>query len=96
MNEKPADFTPLWMLLSAALGFLAGKAYGDTRRNRTCLQQTHDQLRDRLEEARPEPDFQQLQRAVEELRGIVNDIHKHQLDVSELLAVTKGLEKRPS
>ena len=35
------------------------------------------------------PDTKPIQRALKEQRGIINDIHKR------LLAVSKGLEKRP-
>ena len=88
MIEKAADFLPIWMVLAAAFGFLAGKVYGDLRRQRRCLQQTNDELRDRLEKATP--DTRPIQRALKEQRGVLNDLHKR------LLAVSKGLEKRPS
>jgi hypothetical protein len=87
MIENSADFLPLWMVLSAAFGFLAGEAFGDSRRHRKCLEQVNDDLRDELEKARAfeEPLHQELKRQ----RGVINDIHK------QMAAVTKGLQKRP-
>jgi hypothetical protein len=88
MIEDSANFLPIWMLLSAAFGFLAGEAFGDSRRHRKCLEQTNDDLRDNLEKAHinEEP----LHRALKQQRGVINDIHK------QMTAVTKALEKRPS
>ena len=88
MIEESAAVLPLWMLLSAAFGFLIGDAFGDSTRHRKCLQEANDELRERLEEATP--DARPIQRALKEQRGVINDIHKH------LLAVSKGLEKHPS
>ena len=88
MIEESAAVLPLWMLLSAAFGFLIGDAFGDSLRHRKCLQQTNDELRERLEQAAP--DAKPIQQALKEQRGVINDIHKH------LLAVSKGLEKRSS
>ena len=88
MIEESAAVLPLWMLLSAAFGFLIGDAFGDSLRHRKCLQQTNDELRERLEQAAP--DAKPIQQALKEQRGVINDIHKH------LLAVSKGLENRPS
>jgi len=88
MTENPVDFIPLWMILSAALGFIIGEACGDYRRHRNCLQQANEELRERLEEAAVET--QPIRRALKEQRGVINDIHRR------LLAVSKGLEKRPS
>ena len=88
MTENYADLIPLWMLLSAAFGFLAGDAFGDSTRHRKCLQEINEDLRDELEKARAfeEPLHQELKQQ----RGIINDIHKR------LAAVTKALEKHPS
>jgi len=88
MTENPADFVPIWMILSAAFGFIIGDACGDYRRHRHCLQQANEELRERLEEA--SADTKPIQRVLKEQRGVINDIH------SRLLAVSKGLEKRPS
>ena len=52
MTEESTAFLPMWMLLSAAFGFIAGEAFGDSTRHRKCLEQINDDLRDRLDEAR--------------------------------------------
>jgi hypothetical protein len=87
MIEKAEDFVSVWMLLSACFGFLVGELCGDYGRHRKCLQRENDELRDRLEAT---PDGQPIQRVLKEQRGVINDIHRR------LLAVSKGLEKRPS
>jgi len=38
MIEDSANFLPIWMLLSAAFGFIIGDAFGDSRRHRKCLE----------------------------------------------------------
>jgi hypothetical protein len=88
MNGESDAFLPLWMLISAAFGFLVGDAFGDSRRHRKCLEQVNHDLYTQLEKARAaeEP----LDRELKNQRGIINDIHRR------LLAVSKGLEKRPS
>lgn len=88
MIENSADFLPIWMLMSAAFGFMIGDALGDSRRRRKCLEQDNEDLRDRLDEAHAggEPVYRQLKQQ----RGILNDIHKN------VTAVSKALEKRPS
>ena len=89
MIEKAAqDYIPIWMLLSAAFGFIIGDAFGDSTRHRKCLEQVNDDLRDQLEEARAleEP----LHRELKRQRGVINDIHK------QMMTVTKGLQKRSS
>ena len=88
MTENPADFVPIWMILSAAFGFIVGEACGDNYRHRKCLQQTNQELHYRLQEAAAET--KPIQRALKEQRGVINDIY------NRLLAVSKGLEKRPS
>jgi len=88
IEESAADFLPIWMLMSAAFGFLIGEAFGDSRRHRKCLQQVNDDLRNELEkaDAYEEP----LHRVLKQQRGVLNDIHK------QITAVTKALQKRPS
>jgi len=88
MIEAAQDFLPIWMLLSAAFGFIIGDAFGDSTRQRKCLEQVNGDLRDQLEKARAfeEPLHQELKRQ----RGVINDIHK------QMTAVTKGLQKRSS
>ena len=88
IEESAADFLPIWMLLSAAFGFLIGDAFGDSTRHRKCLQQINDDLRDELDNARTAE--QPLHREIKQQRGVLNDIHK------KIAAVSKGLEKRPS
>jgi hypothetical protein len=88
MIEKSADFLPIWMVLSAAFGFLIGDAFGDSLRHRRCLEQVNEDLRDELEKARmsKEP----LHRELRQQRSVINDIHRR------VVAVTKSLEKHPS
>jgi hypothetical protein len=88
MIDESAAVLPIWMLISAAFGFMIGEACGDHNRHRKCLEQANEDLRDRLDEAIA--DTTPIQRALKEQRGVINDIH------SRLLAVSKGLEKRPS
>ena len=88
MIEESADFIPIWMVISAAFGFIVGEACGNNFRHRKCLEQANEDLREQLENAHPgqEPFCQELKR----LRGEIHDIHKH------VVAVTKALQKRPS
>jgi hypothetical protein len=88
MIESSADVLPIWMLFSGIFGFLVGEMCGDYGRHRKCLQQENEELRDRLEIAAA--DSKPIQSALKEQRGVINDIHRR------LLAVSKGLEKRPS
>ena len=87
MIDKTAELS-MWMFLAVALGFLIGEMCGDYNRHRKCLQRENDELRDRLEAAAA--DSKPIQRALKEQRGVINDIHRR------LLAVSKGLERRPS
>ena len=87
MIDKTADVS-MWMLLAVALGFLIGELCGDYNRRRKCLRRENDELRDRLEIAAA--DSKPTQRALKEQRGVINDIHRR------LVAVSRGLEKRPS
>jgi ABC-type transporter Mla subunit MlaD len=88
MIENSADFLPLWILLSASFGFLAGELIGDYRRHLACIQQANNDLRDQLEKTMA--DTQPIKRALKDQRGVINDIHK------QMSAVTKALQKRPS
>ena len=89
MIENSADFLPIYMLLSAAFGFIIGDAVGDSTRHRKCLEQANDDLRDELEKARA---FQEepLLKELKQQRGLIDDIHHY------LLPVTKGSEKTTS
>ena len=53
MIEESAAFLPIWMLLSAAFGFMIGEAYGDQARHRKCLEQANADLRNQLQNAQP-------------------------------------------
>ena len=86
MIEESAGFIPIWMLLSAAFGFLIGDAFGDSTRHRKCLQQINDDLRDQLQQT----SSPNLHQELAQQRKIINDIH------SRVVAVSKGLEKRPT
>ena len=88
MIENSADYLPLYMLFSAAFGFIVGDAFGDSTRHRKCLQHANEDLQDELEKARAfeEP----LHRELKRQRGVINDMHK------QISAVTKTLQKRPS
>jgi hypothetical protein len=87
MIEESAAVLPMWMLLSAAVGFMIGEAFGSSQRHRKCLEEANEDLRDRLAATSGEvPLHPELKR----LRGEINDIHKH------VLAVSKALQKRPS
>jgi hypothetical protein len=88
MIDEAAAFIPLWMLMSAVVGFMMGEAVGDSRRHRKCLEEANDDLRDQLQRAQvcEEP----LHKVLKQQRGVINDIHK------QVVAVTKALQKRPS
>jgi hypothetical protein len=88
IEESAADFLPIWMLLSAAFGFIIGDAFGDSTRHRKCLEQANEDLHDQLENSRSTE--QPLHRLLKQQRGILNDIHK------QISAVTKSSSRRPS
>jgi len=87
MIEEAQDFIPIWMLLSAAFGFLIGEAFGDSRRHRKCLEQANEDLREQLQNN--PSNTTNLRSALDQQRRVINDIHKR------VIAVTKGLEKQP-
>jgi hypothetical protein len=76
------------MILSAGFGFMIGDAFGDSTRHRKCLEEANEDLRDQRERARA--DEEPLRQTIKEQRAVINDIHKR------VVAVSKGLEKRPS
>jgi hypothetical protein len=88
MIEESADFVPIWMLLSAAFGFIIGDAFGDSTRHRKCLEQANADLRDQLDNTRVNE--QSIQRELKQQRGVINDLHK------QMTAVTKSSRRRPS
>ena len=88
MIDESASVLPIWMLNSAAFGFMLGEAIGGQARVRKYLEQANDDLREQLQAARASaPDLQQQLR---QQRRVINDIHKR------IAAVTKGFQKRPS
>jgi septal ring factor EnvC (AmiA/AmiB activator) len=64
---------------------MIGEALGGQARVRKYLEQANADLRDQLQEA--QPGTQTLQRALDQQRRVINDIHKR------IIAVTKGLQK---
>ena len=86
MIDESAAVLPLWMLISAASGFMVGEALGG--RVRKYLEQANDEIREQLQQVRPSPST--LQQELKQQRSVINDIH------CRLVAVTKSLEKRPS
>jgi hypothetical protein len=85
MIDESTAFLPMWMVLSAAFGFIVGKTCGGQARLRKYLEQPNADLRDQLHNAQPcTPD---LQRMLDQQRPVINDIHKR------IVAVTKSLEK---
>ena len=88
MIDESSAVLPLWMLIAAAFGFMAGEACGNNSRHRKCLEQANEDLREQLQRAdgREKP----LAQAMKQQRSVINDIHRR------LMAVSKALEKRPS
>ena len=89
MIEEARDFLPIWMVLSAAFGFMIGEACGDNFRHRKYLEQADADLRDQLQ-SNTNTCTPELQCALDQQRRVINDIHKR------VVAVSKGLEKRAS
>jgi hypothetical protein len=88
MIDESAAVLPIWMVISAAFGFIVGEACGGHARIRKYLEQANADLRDQLQNAQPcEPT---LQRALDQQRHVINDIHKR------VVAVTKALKNRAS
>jgi uncharacterized protein YlxW (UPF0749 family) len=85
MIDEVAASLPIWIFLSIVLGFMMGEAVGDSHRHRKCLEQANEDLRDQLQNAQPSTPT--LQRALDQQRRVINDIHKR------VVAVSKGLEK---
>ena len=53
MIDESAAVLPIWMLISAAFGFMLGEALGGQARVRKYLEQANDDLREQLQAARP-------------------------------------------
>jgi hypothetical protein len=88
MIDESAAVLPIWMVISATFGFIVGEACGGHARIRKYLEQANADLRDQLQNAQPcEPT---LQRALDQQRHVINDIHRR------VVAVSKGLQKPAS
>ena len=85
MIETTADVLPIWMLISAAFGFMIGDALGLNFGRRKCLEEANEDLRDELAKARASE--APLRDELKRQRGVLNDIHKR------ITAVSKGVEK---
>ena len=88
MIDESAAVLPLWMLISATVGFMIGEAFGGQARVRKYLEQANEDLRDQLQQARSNKPS--LQQKLDQQRRVINDIHKR------ISAVTKGVEKSAS
>ena len=88
MIDESAALLPLWMVLSAAFGFIIGDLCGDLYRHRKCLEQANADLRAQLDQTSSNDQAQR--RELKQQRGILKDIHK------QILVVTKGLSKPTS
>jgi len=88
MIDESVAVLPIWMLISAAFGFMLGEALGGQARVRKYLEQANDDLREQLQAARP--DTPELHQELRQQRRVINDIHKR------IAAVTKGLQKPTS
>jgi hypothetical protein len=88
MIDESIAVLPIWMLISAAFGFIIVETCGDYIRLRKHLQQTNEDLRDQLQNAQPSAET--LHRALNQQRSVINDIHKRVVDV------TKALQNRAS
>jgi len=73
-------------LIIAGFSLAVGLVFGNELRRRRSAEQQVDELRSQLKHARgPLPE-----RQLREIRGVLNDAHKH------IRAVTKALEKQAS
>jgi len=82
MIDESAAVLPLWMLISAAFGFMLGEALGGSGRIRKYLEQTNDDLREQLQQGRP--DKSKLSEELSRQSQILDEIHRY------LIPVTKG------
>ena len=88
MIDESAAVLPLWMLISATFSFMLGEAAGGSGRIRKYLEQTNDDLRAQLQQARPGES--NLSEELNRQGQLLNEIHLY------LLPVTKGSEKPAS
>ena len=88
MIDESAAILPLWMLISATVGFMFGEALGGQARLRKYLEQANQDLRKQLQQVWPASS--NLQQELTQQRRIINDIHKR------IATVTKGPKKPAS
>jgi hypothetical protein len=89
MIDEVAASIPIWMLMSAAVGFMMGEAVGDSRRHRKCLEEANDDLHAQLQKACAACK-ESLHPELKQQRGVINDIHK------QVVALSKGMKKPSS
>ena len=85
MIDESAAVLPLWMLISAAFGFMLGEALGGSGRIRKYLEQANDDLREQLQQRRPGES--KLSEELDRQNQILNELHHY------LIPVTKGSAK---
>jgi hypothetical protein len=88
MIDEVAASIPIWMVLSAAFGFVVGDGFGESIGRRKCLEEANQDLRAQLKKVHR--DDESLHRELKQQRGVINDIHKR------VVAVSKGLGKPTS
>jgi len=89
MIEEAQNLIPIWMLLSAVFGFLAGETCGEQLCHHKYLKQANADLREQLQN-NTRSHASSLQSALDQQRRVINDIHKR------VVAVHKGLQKPTS
>jgi hypothetical protein len=82
MIDEAQDFIPIWMLLSAAFGFVVGDGFGESIGRRKCLEQTNAELRDELEKTHADRKAS-LHQELKQQRRVINDIHKRVVALSK-------------
>jgi len=70
MIDESAAVLPLWMLIAAAFGFMAGEACGGVARIKKYLEQDNDDLRDQLGKAH---DSEEPSTVLDEIRESIRD-----------------------
>ena len=75
----------MFMLLAAAFAFMIGRVCGEQVCRRKNAEERVAELSDKLEHACPGTPAQQRQ--LKELRGVLNDAHKHIVAVSKALKI---------
>ena len=102
MTDESSAFLPVWILIAAAFGFMAGEACGGLARIRKYLERDNEQLRDQVNKANPS---EEPSAVLAEIRDSIRDnvetraLHRtlrHQRgavnDIQQyVLAVSKGV-----